>query len=106
MSHLFFDHLVDLKEVEKKIKTVAQTPEEKEELWQIVDELVHHQVLGCIFDHLPQEHHEEFLELFHAKPFDGNLLEFLKNKIKDDIETLIRTEIQNLQTEILEEIRN
>ena len=106
MSQLFFDHLVDFREVEKEVKAAAQSREEKEELWQIVDELVHHKVLGCIFDHLPREHHAEFLEMFHATPYDGSLLDYLKNKIKGDIETLIRTEIQNLQTEILEEIRN
>lgn len=106
MSSIFYDHFLDLDKIGKEIKAVAKTQEEREELWGIVDELVHHQVLGCIFDHLPREHHEEFLRMFHTTPYDGSLLDYLKNKIKDDIETLIRTEIQNLQTEILEEIRN
>ena len=39
MSKLFFDHLIKLDEVEVEIKKVTKTQEEREELWQIVDEI-------------------------------------------------------------------
>jgi len=105
MSHLFFDHLVNLEEVEKEINALVETKEEKEELWQIIDEIVHHQIMGCIFTHLPRENHEEFLEKFHSAPFDHNLFTYLKEKIQDNIETLITNEMRKLSVEILEEIR-
>ncbi len=105
MSHLFFDHLVNLEEVEREINAIVKTNEEKEEFWQIIDEIVHHQVMGCIFDNLPRQNHEEFLEKFHLAPFDHNLFIYLKERIQANIETLIKDEIRKLSVEILEEIR-
>jgi len=105
MSKLFFDRLVILDDVEAEIKKVARTPEEKEELWQLVDEMVHHRVLGCVLDRLPKGSHQEFLEKFHAAPYDEGLIEYLKGKIGENVEELIKTEIGGLAFELLEEIR-
>jgi len=105
MSKLFFDQLLVLDEVEGEIKKIAKTREEKEELWGLVDEMVHHRVLGCVLDRLPRENHEEFLEMFHTSPQDESLLGYLKEKIGDNIDELIRQEIGDLAFELLEEIR-
>lgn len=105
MSKVFYDHLIVLEEVDKHIKDSVETSEQREELWQIVDEIVHHRVLGCVLDHLPGEHHEEFLGKFHQAPHDESLLSYLREKIKKNIEELIKQEIGGLATEILEEIQ-
>ena len=86
MSHIFYDHLIILDKLEKEINKAAETKEEKHELWRIVDEIIHHKILGCIFDHLPQEHHHDFLEKFHQTPHDNSLMEFLKEKVGENIE--------------------
>ena len=107
MSKLFFDHLIDLKEIDSEIKKVAKTTEEREEMWQIVDEMVHHKVMGCILDRLPQTSHEEFLTLFHGSPHDSDLIfEYLKKRIGDNIEELIRQEIGTLGSDLLEDIKS
>ncbi len=107
MSKLFFDHLLDLKEVDKQIKKVAKTPEEREELWGLIDEIVHHKVMGCVLDNLPREHHEEFLGIFDASPHDEDLLfTYLRKKVGDNIESLIKQEIGGLASELLEEIKD
>ena len=107
MSKLFFDHLVEFEEIEKQIKKVAKTPEEREELWGLVDEIIHHKVIGCILDKLPRQHHEEFLELFHKSPHDEELLfGYLRKKVGDNIESLIKQEIGGLASELLEEIKS
>lgn len=105
MSKIFYDHLISLDEVEKEIKQVAETPEGREELWHLVDEIIHHRVLGCILDNLPNEHHEHFLEKFHKIPYDDLLIVFLNEKIEDDVEVLIRAELIKLTQELLDEIR-
>jgi hypothetical protein len=105
MSKLFFDHLIKLDEVEEEIKKVAKTQEEKEELWQIVDEIIHHRVIGCILDKLPPKNHQEFLEKFHEAPYDLGLIEYLTQKIGENIEEIIRQEIGSLAYELLAEIR-
>ena len=105
MSKLFFDHLIILEDLEAEIKEVAESPEEKEELWQLVDEILHHRILGCILDSLPAEHHHNFLEMFHQSPHDERIIHFLNKKIEGDIEGVIREEIKLLEKEILEEIK-
>jgi hypothetical protein len=106
MSKLFFDHLIELKEIERQIKKVAKTSEEKEELWALVDEIVHHKVMGCILDKLPKDNHEEFLQMFHKSPHDTELIfEYLRIKAGDDVELLIKKEIDNLSGELLEDLK-
>ncbi len=105
MSKLFFDHLVELKEVEKQIKKATKSQEEREELWGLVDEIIHHKVMGCILGKLPKDHHDEFLCLFHKSPHDEEIIfAYLRKKIGDNIEELIRQEIGELSTDILKDI--
>lgn len=104
MSKIFFDHLIKLEIVEAEIKKASKTPEEKEELWKIVDDIVNHKALGFILDKLPIQHHGEFLEKFHQAPHDTNLINYLSEKIGENIEELLRQELGNLAYELLNEI--
>ena len=105
MSKLFYDHLIILEEVEAEIKNAAETEEDRHELWQLVDEIVHSKVLESILDKLPSQHHEEFLDKFHKAPYAEGIIDFLKEKIGENIEKIIRAEIGDLAFEILQEIR-
>lgn len=104
MSTVFYDYLIILDEVDAEIKASAKTKEEKEELWQIVDEIIHHRVMDVILSRLPRESHEEFLEKFTQSPHDKKLISYLREKIKDDVEKIIHEEIAELKKEILSEI--
>lgn len=106
MSKVFYDHLIVIEDLEDKLRGVEDT-EEKEELHRLIDEMIHHRVLGCILDHLPREHHEEFLEKFHAAPYDDSLIDYLQKKTPQevDIEEKIRTEVAKLKKELLKEIK-
>ena len=107
MSKLFFDHLVELKEIDKEIKKVAKTREEREEFWLLVDEIIHHKVMGCILDKLPRENHEEFLQMYAQKPLDTEFIfGYLKKKAGNDIEANIKQEIDKLAIELLSEIHS
>jgi hypothetical protein len=106
MSKLFFDHLLEFKKIDKEIKKVAKTSEEREELWALVDEIVHHKVLGCILDKLPRDDHKEFLEIFHSAPHDEDrIFNYLKAKVGDDVEENLKLEIAKISEELLGEIR-
>ena len=104
MSKLFFDNLVKFGDLEQVIKNVAESEDERHELWHIVDELVHHHVLGCVFDHLPHEHHEEFLQKFHDDPADELLLHFINTRASIDFGDILKGELRNLQGSILSEV--
>jgi len=105
MSKLFYDHLIILSEVEAEIKDIAETEEERHELWQIVDETINNRVLELLLDKLAEEYHDEFLEKFHEAPYDETIIGFLNEKVQEDIEDLIRKEIENFAQEILQEIK-
>jgi len=106
MSKIFYDHLIVFEEVETEIKKAAETSEERKELWCLVDETIHHRVLGCILDKLPGEHHHEFLTKFHKKPHDETLIDFLKERGGQDFEEVIKGEIEALNSELLEQIKS
>lgn len=104
MSKLFFDHLVVFNKVDIVIKKSVNSSDEKEELWRVVDELVQSHVLTSILEKLPCEHHSDFLEKYHACPFDEDLINYLNEKIDENIEDTIRNGIRFLEEEILKEI--
>lgn len=105
MSILFFDRLLVLDEVDQEIKAKAKTAEEREELWGLVDEIVHHRLMGCVLDRLPAQNRPEFLARFNKAPHDEGLFKFLTEKIGEDIEEFLKKEIGLLKSEILHEIR-
>jgi hypothetical protein len=106
MSKLFFDHLLELKEIDKKIKDVATTSEERDELWLLVDEIIHHKVIGCILDNLPNTHHHEFLDIFYKSPHDtSQIMEFLRLKSTPNLKILIKKEIRKIEDELLESLQ-
>ena len=89
MSKLFYDHLIELQEVEIELERFEFTPQEKGEIHHQIEESVHYRVMTRILDHLPREHHQEFLERFHQAPYHEDLLTFLKEKV-ENIEELIK----------------
>jgi hypothetical protein len=106
MSKLFYDHLISFDELEIEMKGIVETPEEREELWRVVDEIVHHEVLGCVLDRLPQEYHDEFLTKFHEAPYDEGIIAFIDDKldVEDSIEEVIKSELKELADEMLQEL--
>ena len=62
MSKIFYDHIIVLEDVDNEIKSIAHSHEERDELWQLVDEIIHNRVLGKLLDVLPKESHQEFLD--------------------------------------------
>lgn len=100
MSILFFDKLIILDKVEKKIKRMSSTSEEKQEFFQYVEEIIHHKVIGCCLDHLPKDNHSEFLEKLHKSPYDEKLLTYLDEKTKKDMKKIIKNEIKDLTKDL------
>src|SRR5689334_22775888 len=107
MSKLFFDHLIILDKVELEIKKASSSKEEKEELWSLVDEIVNHRAIEKILDKLPKDSHGEFLDLFHKAPHNEDLLiGYLKQKIGENVEEILKAEFGDIASEILTEIKS
>ncbi len=104
MSSIFYNHLISLTQIEVLVKNSASSKEEQEELWHLVEDIVHHKVLHIILDHLPREHHNEFLEEFSKAPHDEMHIHYLKDKTGKDIEEVIKGEMEKLEKEVLQEL--
>ncbi len=103
MSKIFYDQFIDLGDLKSKIDRISQSGEEKEELWHLVDEYVHHRILGCIFDNLPRKYHDEFMKRFYDEPFNDGLIEFLNAKMGMNFEKVVREEVDRIKKELLKE---
>lgn len=106
MSVIFYDRLIVLEGLDKKLKRLVSSNDELQELWKLIDEVIHHRIMGCVLDKLPRAHHEEFLQKFHDSPHDEKLLKYLKDKIEDDVEEMIKKEAKSLHEEILADLKN
>ncbi len=106
MAKVFYDNLVELDKIEKALKKVIDYKEEREEFEKIIDEIMHHKVLGCVFHELPMEHHHEFVVKLHKAPHDEGLLDYLSEKIQKDMREFIRMEILSLVQEIINDIKS
>lgn len=107
MSKLFYDHLLNLDEVDSLIKETAASEEVKQDLWKQVEGIVNPKVLEKILDKLPVENHEEFLELFHKCPHDEFVIfGYLRRKTgQNDIEEILQEELKDIGPGILKEIK-
>lgn len=102
---MFFDHLLDLSDLEKVINKSVETKEERDEIWSLVDEIVHHRVLESILDTLHKDHHEEFIMRMKKAPYDESIIEYLSLKVKRDIGEVIKQELGKLTYELLVDIK-
>lgn len=98
---IFYDHIINVSDIITEVERLEIQPEEKEELAQIVDSTIHHEVISVILTHLPEENHQEFLERFHAKPHDDKLLDYLKVKVED-----IEDKLQDTGKSLREKIKD
>lgn len=107
MSKIFLDRLLILDDLDRQVKRAAATPEEREEIWHLIDEIIHHKAMGCILDNLPRKHHEEFLEMFHESPHDEDLIfGYLKEKVGENVEEILKQELGSLAFELLSEVKS
>ena len=93
MSKIYYDHLIVFEELEVEVNKAARSQEEKEELWKLIDEILHLRILSRILDRL------------HASPYDERLINFLNERVNKDIEEFLRKEIKDLEREIIESIK-
>lgn len=104
MSRIFYDRFIILEEIEVELDKLSLEAPERQELDQLIDEMIHHRVLDRILTHLPKQHHTEFLEHFHKAPYDEGLIDYLDDKIEKSVEEHVREEMKELKKEILEDI--
>lgn len=104
MKKLFYDHVIVLDVFIAKLNEHGVDAAEKEKILAVVDKILHHELLDVILFHLPREHHEVFLESFHAKPSDRKHLHFLITHAHPEIETLLQKRVNEILDSVMEDL--
>jgi hypothetical protein len=78
-----------------------ESEEEKQELWNLIDEIVHHRVIKFFLDNLDSSHHPQFLENYFEKPHDEVHIEYLKEKVGDHIHENLTIHVKEIEKDLL-----
>lgn len=102
MSKIFFDHLIEVEEIKLYIDRVTQTHDEKEDLWNLVDEYINHRIISSILSGLDEGSHEEFLSMFLEKPYDPGIINYLDTRLTVTLDELVDKNLQEIINELNE----
>jgi hypothetical protein len=103
MAILFYDHLIDWQRLHDAIAELEVDGDEKHEVIEHAEHIVHTELMIVFVQHLPAHKHEEFLNEFHASPYDQKNLVFLQMYGGDDIEVKVRQKSDEVLTIIINE---
>ena len=105
MSKLFYDHLIVIEEVVAVLDEHKVKAKDKAKILTLVDQTLQHEILDAIFSYLPQEHHEDFMKMFHGAPHDMRLMEYLKDHTAINIELAILDRANKTKRKVLAEVK-
>jgi len=98
MAKLFYDHLIVIEEI------TAVVGNDKKIL-DLVDQTIQNEILDVIFTYLPRQHHDEFLQRFHAAPHDKTLMQFLLDRSPVNIELAILDRANKTKRKLLKLVK-
>jgi hypothetical protein len=101
MSTVFYDHLIDWPKLEKALDSMELDKDQKLILLEEIEHALHSEIMVLIIEHLEPEHHEPFIERFHAAPYDVTHLHFLVSVAKPDIEIAIQKRANQIITDVI-----
>lgn len=89
MPIIFYDHLVSKSEVVDLINSLEEAENYKNKLHQLVDDIIYQGIVLMLLNKLHENKHQIFLEMVHERPYDTEIILFLREhthaKIEDDI---------------------
>jgi len=68
----------------------------KNKIKQLVDDILHQGIIDFTLNKLKPKYHQAFLSRLHHAPYDPEILDYLKEKIAQDIEEQIQTQANKL----------
>src|SRR5258708_26975433 len=100
MATLFYDHLIDWKNITDALNDLGIDGEERLEIIEDSEHAIHTEVLFIFVAHLPAERHEEFVTRFAAAPHDASHFEFLMTYGQGDVTSAVKKRTDELIGEI------
>jgi len=104
MSPLFFDHLVIKTEIIELINKKPEPENQKGKALQLIDDILYQGIIAHVLGRLNPEHHDTFLSQMHERPYDPELISYLKKHVGPDIEDDIRKAANKIVKQILKDL--
>lgn len=104
MTSVFYDHLINIHELHLEFDRLNIPVKDRNELMEMADSTVHHEVFDLVMVEIPSEHKTYFLELFSTDPGHPELFTFVSGKIPD-FETKVKDRINMVKDELINEVR-
>jgi len=104
MAPLFFDHLVIKTEVIELINKKPEPENQKGKALQLIDDIIYQGIIEHILVKLHPQHHDTFLTQVHERPYDPELIDYLKKNVGPDIEEDIRAAANKMVKKILKDL--
>jgi hypothetical protein len=106
MAILFYDHLISKSEVEDLINATEEAENQKGKALQLIDDIIFQGIVSFILESLEEHHHHTFLTHLHERPYDPDIIVFLREKASPDIEDSIRSEADRLVKIIIRDLQS
>jgi len=104
MSIIFYDHLVDKKDILIIVDDSSAPDNQKAKIKQLIDDVLHQGIIEFILQKLHPHSHSAFLTQVHHAPYDPEIIQYLKEKIDHDIEENIQKETERIIEKIKKDL--
>lgn len=104
MMKIWYQKIITIEPLLQDLNEVDLSDEERAHLSELLDSSLHHAILDEILSNLSESDKKLFLKMLHTDPDNGELIEFLNNKI-DNIEDRVKKVADDLITEMHQEVR-
>lgn len=104
MAPLFFDHLVIKTEIIELVNKKSEPENQKGKALQLIDDILYEGIIEHILEKLNPKHHNTFLNQVNERPYDPELITYLKGNIGPDIEEEIRTAANKIVKQIIKDL--
>ena len=104
MAILFYDHLIIKTEILSIISGSEAEENQKGKVLQLVDDIYFQSITKYILSSLDEKHHKTFLIKVHEKPYDPDIIVYLRDHLGDDVEDQIKKEAERITQKILKDL--
>lgn len=105
MAILFYDHLITKSEIEDLLSASEEADNQKGRALQLIDDIIFQGIVAFVLEKLEPHHHHTFLTHVHERPYDPEILSYLKDHAGPNIEAEIRAEADKLVKMILKDLQ-
>ena len=104
MAIIFYDHLFSKTEVADLINQIEEAENLRGRLHQLVDDILYQGIINMILEKLNEKKHQPFLEMVSERPYDTEIIMFLRQHAHPNIEDDIKAEAEKLLGSILKDM--